>query len=64
LHIFISDINEEFIKIDKIKTLLLNWQTSNPDSFKSAHAVVSIPEILSPLIRLEILTWNPLEVNL
>jgi hypothetical protein len=61
LNNLLSDINEDFFQIEKIKRRFEKWKVLSDASYLSAHVIRSLPEIFSPLIRLEILTWDPLD---
>ncbi|CAB3370827.1 Hypothetical predicted protein [Cloeon dipterum] len=58
-----EDVEEEFHQLDLIMKHFEEWKTYDFDSYKEAYVNLSLPKIFSPLVRLTMLTWNPLEEN-
>ena len=59
----LADINEDFYDIESIKARFEKWKSLNYASYKNAYVSHSLPKLFSPLIRLELIDWNPLESN-
>ena len=56
-----EDVVEEFSELDKVMERLQAWRQEDEESYKSAYVSLCLPKIFSPLIRLEMLFWSPLE---
>ena len=57
-----SDIAEDFYQYDLIKERLEKWKKLSPSTYRNAYVSLSLPKLFSPLVRYEIIDWNPLEV--
>ncbi|PIO24197.1 hypothetical protein AB205_0183930, partial [Aquarana catesbeiana] len=57
-----EDTLEIFYSFDCIKEQFDNWRCKYENSYKDAFIGLCLPKLLSPLVRLQLLTWNPLEV--
>eukprot|EP01105_Mastigella_eilhardi_P006312 TRINITY_DN1792_c0_g6_i1.p1 TRINITY_DN1792_c0_g6~~TRINITY_DN1792_c0_g6_i1.p1 ORF type:complete len:469 (-),score=120.69 TRINITY_DN1792_c0_g6_i1:84-1490(-) len=55
-----EDVQEEFKSIPHIKKIFEEWKTKYYDSYKQAYCALSIPSVFSPLVRRELLGWDPL----
>ena len=58
-----SDVIEDFYKFDLIKQRFEKWKKLNVQSYMNAYISLSLPKLFSPLIRYEIIDWNPLQVT-
>ncbi|XP_077198686.1 PAX3- and PAX7-binding protein 1 [Paroedura picta] len=58
-----EDVLENFYSIDCIKFQFEAWRSKYLSSYKDAYIGLCLPKLLNPLIRLQLLTWNPLEDN-
>ena len=58
-----SDINEDFYKYDLIKARIEKWKLIDESSYKNAYVSHHLPKLFSPLIRIDLIDWNPLEVK-
>nr|XP_056714457.1 PAX3- and PAX7-binding protein 1 [Euleptes europaea] len=56
-----EDVLENFYSIDYIKSQFEAWRSKYFSSYKDAYIGLCLPKLLNPLIRLQLLTWNPLE---
>ncbi|KAL7983573.1 hypothetical protein Chor_000449 [Crotalus horridus] len=56
-----EDVLENFSSIDCIKSQFEAWHSKYLSSYKDAYIGLCLPKLLNPLIRLQLLTWNPLE---
>jgi len=59
--IAMEDVVEEFSVIGQVMDRLQSWRHDDDESYKSAYVSLCLPKIFSPLIRLEMLFWSPLE---
>lgn len=59
-----DDVIDEFRDLDLILKHFEEWKRFDLDSYKEAYVNLSLPKIVSPLVRLSIITWNPFEVNI
>jgi hypothetical protein len=59
----LNDVIEDFYNFDIIKSKFEEWRLKYPSSYEDAYVSLSLPKIFSPLVRLELLDWNPLEVS-
>ena len=58
-----EDVVEEFWRLSHVKSRLEEWKFGFPDSYSQAHIPLYLPQLFSPFARLELLQWNPLEVE-
>ncbi|VDD75132.1 unnamed protein product [Mesocestoides corti] len=61
-HIF-DDVVEEFCAIACILRRFAEWRERLARTYAQAYIPMCLPQLLAPLIRLQVLTWNPLEAN-
>lgn len=57
----VNELNEEFYKFDLIKLRFEKWKLISLDSYRTAYVSYSLPKLFSPLIKYELIDWNPLE---
>ncbi|XP_063303810.1 PAX3- and PAX7-binding protein 1 [Pelobates fuscus] len=58
-----EDTLENFHSIDCIKSQFETWRSDYYGTYKDAYIGLCLPKLLNPLIRLEMITWNPLEAK-
>nr|XP_040574865.1 LOW QUALITY PROTEIN: PAX3- and PAX7-binding protein 1-like [Lepeophtheirus salmonis] len=56
----LSDVIDEFSTINGISNRLNSWKVEDYDSYNDAYVSMCLPKIFSPLVRLQLLFWNPL----
>ncbi|XP_059729965.1 PAX3- and PAX7-binding protein 1 isoform X2 [Haemorhous mexicanus] len=56
-----EDVLESFYSIDCIKSQFEAWRSKYFASYKDAYIGLCLPKLFNPLIRLQLLTWTPLE---
>ncbi|KAL5969110.1 PAX3 and PAX7-binding protein 1 [Taenia solium] len=61
-HLF-DDVVEEYCSIPAILQRFREWRERAVKSYGQAYIPMCLPQLLAPLIRLQMLTWNPLEAN-
>lgn len=58
-----SDVQDEFSDVKKILSRFEEWRGSYSDSYHSAYISLCLPKLLNPIIRHQLLAWNPLKVH-
>ncbi|XP_061658373.1 PAX3- and PAX7-binding protein 1 [Syngnathoides biaculeatus] len=58
-----EDVLEDFHSLDYIKSQFEVWRRNYPECYKDAYIALCLPKLFSPLVRLQLITWNPLEVQ-
>nr|XP_046239831.1 GC-rich sequence DNA-binding factor 2 [Scatophagus argus] len=56
-----SDVQDEFCDVKKILFRFVEWRGSYADSYHSAYISLCLPKLLNPIIRHQLLAWNPLK---
>ncbi|XP_056873218.1 GC-rich sequence DNA-binding factor 2 isoform X3 [Takifugu flavidus] len=56
-----SSVQDEFYDVKKILSHFEEWRGSYTDSYHSAYISFCLPKLLSPIIRHQLLVWNPLK---
>ena len=52
---------DDFSKLSSIKEHFEEWKFSFSSSYKQAYISLCLPKVFAPLIRLQLLHWNPLD---
>ncbi|XP_074662540.1 PAX3- and PAX7-binding protein 1-like [Tubulanus polymorphus] len=58
-----DDVIEDFYKIKRVKNRFQQWKFQYGDSYKEAYIGLCLPKLFTPLIRLQLVEWNPLETS-
>ncbi|NXE10021.1 GCFC2 factor, partial [Lophotis ruficrista] len=58
-----EDVHADFCDIRKILLKFQEWKEKFPDSYCDAYISFCLPKLLHPLIRVQLINWNPLEQN-
>lgn len=58
-----DDVVEDFSEIEFVKDQFEKWKFTYRESYKEAYIGLCLPKLLNPLIRKELLLWNPLDVS-
>ncbi|XP_048831327.1 GC-rich sequence DNA-binding factor 2 [Brienomyrus brachyistius] len=58
-----ADVQEEFSDVKKILSRFAEWRVLFPESYYNAYISLCIPKLLGPLIRHQLICWNPLMVD-
>lgn len=58
-----TDVQDEFCDVKKILSRFEEWRGSYADSYHSAYISLCLPKLLNPIIRHQLLGWNPLKVD-
>ncbi|XP_029001280.1 GC-rich sequence DNA-binding factor 2 [Betta splendens] len=56
-----SDVQDDFCDVKKILSRFEEWRASYSDSYHSAYISLCLPKLLNPIIRHQLLAWNPLK---
>uniref|UniRef100_A0AAQ4QM91 GCF C-terminal domain-containing protein n=1 Tax=Gasterosteus aculeatus aculeatus TaxID=481459 RepID=A0AAQ4QM91_GASAC len=56
-----SDVQSEFCDVKKILSRFEEWRGSYSESYHSAYISLCLPKLLNPIIRNNLLAWNPLK---
>ncbi|XP_066999451.2 PAX3- and PAX7-binding protein 1 isoform X2 [Anabrus simplex] len=56
-----EDVVEEFCTVRGIMKRFESWRDTDPDAYREAYVSLCLPKVLGPVIRLKLLTWNPLQ---
>lgn len=56
-----EDVVEDFHSLDCIKSRFEVWRKEYPDCYRDAYIGLCLPKLFNPLVRLQLITWNPLE---
>ncbi|XP_042555669.1 intron Large complex component GCFC2 isoform X2 [Dipodomys spectabilis] len=58
-----EDVHDDFCNIQNILLKFQQWREKFPDSYSDAFIGLCIPKLLNPLIRVQLLDWNPLKLD-
>ncbi|KAG7482388.1 GC-rich sequence DNA-binding factor 2-like [Solea senegalensis] len=56
-----SDVQNDFCDVKKILSRFEEWRRSYSESYHSAYISLCLPKLLNPIIRHQLLAWNPLK---
>ena len=59
----LSDVVEDFSSIAEVKERFEDWKLEDYESYNDAYVSLCLPKIFSPLVRLQLLFWNPFAVR-
>ncbi|CAJ1048910.1 GC-rich sequence DNA-binding factor 2 [Xyrichtys novacula] len=55
-----SDVQDEFCDVKKILSRFEEWRGCYSESYQNAYISLCLPKLLNPIIRHQLLGWNPL----
>ena len=55
-----EDVEEDFSTLSGVCRHFLEWRRIDPQAYRDAFVSLSLPKALTPLVRLQMLGWNPL----
>ncbi|XP_051539567.1 PAX3- and PAX7-binding protein 1-like isoform X1 [Myxocyprinus asiaticus] len=58
-----EDVVEDFHSLDNIKSHFETWRKLYLTCYRDAYINLCLPKLFNPLIRLQLITWSPLEVE-
>ncbi|KAM9788234.1 PAX3- and PAX7-binding protein 1 [Neosynchiropus ocellatus] len=56
-----EDVVEDFHSLDCIKSRFEEWRRQYSECYKDAYIGLCLPKLFNPLVRLQLIAWNPLE---
>ncbi|KAG8518750.1 GC-rich sequence DNA-binding factor 2, partial [Galemys pyrenaicus] len=56
-----EDVRDGFCNIQNILLKFQQWREKFPDSYYEAFISLCVPKLLNPLIRVQLIDWNPLK---
>ncbi|XP_061523112.1 GC-rich sequence DNA-binding factor 2 isoform X2 [Phycodurus eques] len=56
-----SDVHDDFHDVKRILSRFEEWRSFYSDSYHSAYIFLCLPKLLNPIIRHQLLGWNPLK---
>ncbi|CAN0362231.1 unnamed protein product, partial [Ectocarpus sp. 13 AM-2016] len=45
--------------VSAVKALFENWKRRHGEQYAQAYCTLTIPDLLAPFVRLELVRWNP-----
>ncbi|KAL0619930.1 GC-rich sequence DNA-binding factor 2 [Plecturocebus cupreus] len=58
-----EDVHDDFCNIQNILLKFQQWREKFPDSYYEAFISLCLPKLLNPLIRVQLIDWNPLKLD-
>ncbi|XDV43410.1 hypothetical protein PO909_011894 [Leuciscus waleckii] len=58
-----ADVQTEFWDVKKILSRFNEWRVSFQESYNNAYIGLCLPKLLAPLIRHQLIGWNPLQAE-
>ena len=58
-----DSVVDDFHSLDLIKSRFEEWKFKHADSYQEAYIGLCLPKLFSPFVKLNLVTWNPLEVE-
>lgn len=55
-----ADASEEYGSLAAVKDRLEKWKQQHPGAYADAYMSLSVPAVMAPFVRLELLQWDPL----
>ncbi|GAB6030568.1 GC-rich sequence DNA-binding factor [Chamberlinius hualienensis] len=56
-----DDVVEDFSSLGNMKHTFENWRNQYPDTYREAYIGLCLPKVFSPLVKLQLIGWNPLQ---
>lgn len=53
------DVEDEFCTLRGILAKFEDWKRTDVESYTDAYVSLCIPKIISPIVRLQLVMWNP-----
>ncbi|XP_028277282.1 PAX3- and PAX7-binding protein 1 [Parambassis ranga] len=58
-----EDVVEDFHSLDCIKSHFEVWRHEYADCYRDAYIGLCLPKLFNPLVRLQLISWNPLDAQ-
>uniref|UniRef100_W5UEX3 GC-rich sequence DNA-binding factor 2 n=1 Tax=Ictalurus punctatus TaxID=7998 RepID=W5UEX3_ICTPU len=62
-HKIFTDVQDDFSDVKKILSRFNEWRVSFPETYTNAYISLCLPKLLAPLIRHQLIGWNPLKAE-
>lgn len=59
----LADVEDDFGTIDGIASRLEMWKKYDVTAYTEAYAALCLPKVVGPIVRFNLLTWNPILVR-
>lgn len=59
----LDDVMVDFCEYSPIKRRFESWKNDYGDSYNEAYIGLCLTKLFTPLVKLELISWNPLEVD-
>ena len=53
-------MKEEFRTLHQVLLTFLKWRHCSPSTYSDTYCSLSLPQILAPFVRIQLLEWHPL----
>lgn len=57
-----EDVVEDFSDTDCVRERFVAWKKKYKDTYREAYIGLCLPKLINPFVRLQLISWNPLEV--
>ena len=58
-----DDALEDFTEVELIRKRFEEWKFQFGDTYREAYISLCIPKLVNPFVRLQLISWNPLQVS-
>ena len=58
-----DDVVEDFSSVEAVKRRFEQWKFTYGDCYREAYISLCLPKLFAPFVRLQLLHWNPFEVQ-
>ncbi|VDP85694.1 unnamed protein product, partial [Echinostoma caproni] len=58
-----EDVVDEYCHLPSIFQRFADWHAQFPQSYAEAYVALCLPQLFSPLVRIQLIGWNPTAVN-
>lgn len=58
----LADVVDDFGTVKGVLSKLESWKQMDLDAYKEAYVSLCIPKMISPIVRLQLVSWNPILV--
>ncbi|KZC04100.1 GC-rich sequence DNA-binding factor 1 [Dufourea novaeangliae] len=55
-----ADVMDDYCTLRGILSKFESWRETDKDAYMEAYVSLCIPKMISPIVRLQLLTWNPI----
>ncbi|XP_046404390.1 PAX3- and PAX7-binding protein 1 [Ischnura elegans] len=62
-HKIFEDVVEEFCTVRGVLGRWEQWRSEEENSYREAYASLCLPKVLAPILRLNLLSWNPIVIQ-